>query len=96
MDYLIIYSQRALKDLTGIIGHIAEEDGQAASSFGTALLDHVDLLGRFPKMGSVVRKRSPVRKLVHSPFVVYYRLKERRRIVEILHVRHGARRKPRL
>jgi hypothetical protein len=46
-------------------------DAEAASLFGNALLDHVDLLTRFPRMGSTIRKRSRVRKLLHSPILVY-------------------------
>jgi len=45
-------------------------------------------------MGSAVRKRSGVRKLVHSPFLIYYRIHERKRLIEVLHVRHGARKPP--
>jgi len=61
------------------MGHIAQDDAEAASRFGEALLDHVDLLGRFPRMGNIIRKRSPVRKLVHSPILVYYRIHEEKR-----------------
>ena len=42
MDYRLLFTQRALNDLAEIIGHIAEEDDDAASRFGNALLDHVD------------------------------------------------------
>jgi hypothetical protein len=38
------------------------------------LLDHVDLLKRFPRMGTVTRKRSPMRRLVHAPILVYYQI----------------------
>ncbi|SPE45764.1 hypothetical protein SBA7_970021 [Candidatus Sulfotelmatobacter sp. SbA7] len=34
MDYRLLYTQKALKDLAEIIGHIAEDDAQAASRFG--------------------------------------------------------------
>ena len=77
--------------MAGIIGHIAEDDAEAASRFGNSLLDHVDLLTRFPRMGSVTRKRPFIRKLVHSPILVYYQLNEDKRVVELLHFRHGAR-----
>jgi len=60
VDYRLLFTQRALNDLAEIIGHIAEEDDDAASRFGNALLDHVDLLTRFPRMGSTIRKRSRV------------------------------------
>jgi plasmid stabilization system protein ParE len=73
VDYRLLYTQRALNDLAEIIGHIGEDDADAASRFGASLLDHVDLLARFPRMGSVLRKRPQVRKLVHSPFLIYYR-----------------------
>jgi plasmid stabilization system protein ParE len=94
VDYRLLYSQRSLNDLGEILGHIAEEDAEAASRFGASLLDHVDLLSRFPRLGGVIRKRSRVRKLLHSPLLVYYRLDEDKRLIEIVHVRHGARKQP--
>ena len=94
MDYRLLFTQRALNDLAEIIGHIAEEDDDAASRFGNALLDHVDLLTRFPRMGSTIRKRSRVRKLLHSPILVYYQIREDKRVVEVLHFRHGSRKSP--
>jgi plasmid stabilization system protein ParE len=68
VDYRLHCTQRALNDLTEIIGHIAEDNADAASRFGSSLLDHVDLLARFPRMGSIIRKRPQVRKLVHRHF----------------------------
>jgi plasmid stabilization system protein ParE len=59
------------------------------------LLDHVDLLSDFPRMGGTIRKRSRVRKLLHSPILVYYQIREDRHVVEILHFRHGSRTSPR-
>jgi toxin ParE1/3/4 len=94
VDYRLLYTQRALNDLAEIVGHIAEDDADAASRFGGSLLDHVDLLARFPRMGSIIRKRPQVRKLVHSPFLIYYRLDDNKRVVEVVHVRHGARKPP--
>ncbi len=96
MDYRLLFSQRALNDFAEIIGHIAEDDPEAASRFGSSLLDHVDLLSRFPRMGDAMRKRSRVRKLLHSPILVYYIVREDKRTVELLHLRHGSRRSPRL
>jgi plasmid stabilization system protein ParE len=80
-----------LNDLSDIVGHIALDDGEAASRFGSALLDHIDLLRRFPRMANAVHKRSRVRKLVHSPILVYYQILEDRKLIEVLHLRHGAR-----
>ena len=94
MDYRLLFTQRALSDLSEIVGHIAQDDDAVASRFGEALLDHVDLLGRFPRMGNTTRKRSRVRKLVHSPILVYYQVHEERHLVEVLHFRHGSRKPP--
>lgn len=91
MDYHLLYSQRSLNDLGEILGHIAEEDAEATSRFGASLLDHVDLLTRFPRLGGAIRRRSRVGKLLHSPLLVYYRVDEDNRLIEILHIRHGAR-----
>ena len=95
MDYRILFTQRALSDLAEIIGFIAEDDAEAAGQFGSALLDHVDLLSRFPRMGGVIRKRARVRKLQHSPVLVYYRIQEDKHNIEVLHFRHGSRKPPR-
>jgi hypothetical protein len=45
-------------------------------------------------MGDVIRKRSRVRKLLHSPILVYYIVREGKRTVEVLHLRHGSRKSP--
>jgi plasmid stabilization system protein ParE len=87
VDYRVLFTQRALADLAEIIGYIAEDDGEAATRFGNALLDHVDLLTRFPRMGGSIRKRSRVRKLQHSPVLVYYRVRDDKHIIEVLHFR---------
>ena len=94
MDYLLFYTQKALDDLAAIVGHIAEDDAQAASRFGSSLVAHVELLARFPHMGGPIRKRPKVRKLLHSPFLVYYHVREAKREIEVLHIRHGARKPP--
>jgi plasmid stabilization system protein ParE len=94
VDYRLLITQRALNDLAEIIGHIAEDDAEAASRFGNSLLDHIELLTRFPRMGGTIRKRSRVRKLSHSPILVYYQLREDSRMVEILHLRHASRKSP--
>jgi plasmid stabilization system protein ParE len=70
VDYRLLFTQRALDDLSEIVGHIAQDDDETASCFDEALLDHVDLLGRFPRMGNATGRRSRVRKLVQSPILV--------------------------
>jgi len=95
VDYTLRYTKKALNDLDEIIGRIARDDEEAASRFGGSLLDHIELLARFPRMGALIRKRRNVRKLVHSPILIYYRIHEKKQSVEVVHLRHGARRAPR-
>jgi plasmid stabilization system protein ParE len=57
VDYRLLFTQRALDDLSEIVGHIAQDDGEAASRFGEA---------------------------IH----------EEKRLVEVLHFRHGSRKPP--
>jgi len=94
VDYRLVYTQKALNDLAEIIGYIAEDDAEAASHFGGSLIEHVALLARFPHMGAKVAKRPKVRKLVHSPFIVYYFIRASSNEIDILHIRHGARKPP--
>jgi plasmid stabilization system protein ParE len=94
VDYRLLYTHRALNDLAEIIDLVAGHDADVASRFGGGLLDHVDLLARFPRMGPIIRKRSQVRKLVHSPVLVYYQVHDNKRLVEVLHIRHGVRKAP--
>ena len=91
MDCRLLFTQRALNDQSEIVGYVAHDDFEAASRFGEALLDHVDQFGRFPRMGNVIRKRPGVRRLVHTPILVYYQVHEEKRLIEVLHLRHGAR-----
>jgi toxin ParE1/3/4 len=91
MDYRVFFTKGALADLDDIARFISEDDADAAERFGNALLDHVDLLGRFPRMGVVTRKRSTIRKLIHGPILVFYRINENDRRVSIMSFRHGAR-----
>jgi plasmid stabilization system protein ParE len=92
LDYRVDFTKKALNDLATIVDYIAEDDESASSRFGKALLDHVNLLERFPRMGTPVPRQPGVRKLVHSPILVYYRVSEHRRTIQVLRFLHGARR----
>jgi toxin ParE1/3/4 len=94
VDFRLQYTQRALNDLADIVSYIAERDPEIASRFGNSLLDHLDLLTRFPRMGNTIAKRPRVRKLLHSPILVYYRVLEAKGLIEVLHLRHVARKPP--
>jgi plasmid stabilization system protein ParE len=94
VDYSLFYTERSLDDLAEILGYIALDDSEAAVRFGESLLDHIELLKCFPRMGQAIHKRSCVRKLLHTPILVYYEIKENKQRVEVLHLRHASRKPP--
>ena len=94
MAYEILFTEDALVDLEIVLDYIRADNPAAAHRFGTALLNHVEILRDFPRIGVPVHERPGVRKILHSPVRVYYRLHEDRKLIEILHFWHGSRRDP--
>jgi plasmid stabilization system protein ParE len=91
--YKTLFTEDALVDLEILLDYIRADDPAAAERFGTALLNHVELLQKSPRIGVPVSKRRAVRK---SPVRIYYRLHEDRRLIEILHFWHAGRKPPKL
>ena len=96
MDFKVRITEEALADLEEIVEYSYLHFPRSAERFGNALLDHIELLSRFPRLGTPVPHRRGVRKILHSPIRIYYRLHEDRSLVEVLHFWHGSRRGPTL
>ncbi len=96
MAYKILFTEDALSDLESILDYILAENPLAAEKFGASLLNHVELLQTFPRIGSPVPRKPGIRKFFHSPIRVYYRIVEERFTVEILHFWHAKRKPPKL
>jgi toxin ParE1/3/4 len=94
--YNILFTEDSLIDLQVILDYIRVDNPQAAERFGSALLNHVEILKNFPRIGVPVPKRPGVRKIIHSPIRVYYRLHEETALIQVLHFWHAARRDPTL
>jgi plasmid stabilization system protein ParE len=89
--YSVILSHRASKDLAGIVEHIASDNSDAAERIGFEPVNLAMSLDSLPYRGSKVKKRRGVLKLVHGNYLIYYRINERKRTVEVLSFQHGAR-----
>jgi plasmid stabilization system protein ParE len=96
MGFKVILSPQAIERLEEIVRHIACDNPSAAGRFGMRLIDQAQLLGDFPELGTPYRKRPGVRRLLCKPYLIYYRVKEREQVVEILEYWHSARQEPEL
>ena len=91
MDFQIRITEAALADLEEILAYSWENFPAATQRFGEAILSHIELLKRFPYIGSPVDGCVGVRMLVHTPILVYYRINTGAGSVEVLHMWHGSR-----
>ena len=96
MEYKILYTEAALIGLDKIVEFIHNDNAAAAERFGQALLNHVDLLAVFPRIGEPVARRPGMRKILPTPIWVYHRIHEDKQIVEVIRFWHGSRRPPKL
>jgi plasmid stabilization system protein ParE len=96
--YLIVHAPQADADLDGIIERIPKRSPQSAKRVLHRILANVDSLKTFPNR-TVVRGRggsgkAPVRILPVQSWIIFFRVLEEEKVVRILHIRHGARRRP--
>jgi plasmid stabilization system protein ParE len=94
VDFQVLYTEPALADLDEVMRWSWQNRPGTTERFANALLNHVDLLKDFPCLGAPVRSYTGVRRLLHSPLRVYYRVVPEARRIEILHFWHGSRRDP--
>ena len=96
MDCRVLWTERALQDLNGVLASIAEGDPLAAERLGTRMLNQVRMLELQPEMGKFVKPhpRGEYRRLVQGNYLIYYKHLPDNQRVEIAHIWHGARRPP--
>jgi len=87
-------AQTAQHDLDAIFAYWAERAGlETADKLLDAIIDRFALLAEFPQTGRVCPDIAPqVRCFPAGKYLIYYR--RSRKIVEILHIFHGARIQP--
>lgn len=97
MAYLVSIASRAERDLALLYREINAEHSDAALKWYLGLKEAILSLEVQPNRCPVTRRRDKLRHLLygHNPhtYPVIYRVVENQKQVEILHIRHGARRK---
>ena len=96
MEYEVIVTRTALRDLKEIRAYIARDNPSAADAFVLKLLDEVELLKTFPERGGFVVERPGARFLMVHPYLVVYRIEGESHIVRVLRFWHGARERIRM
>jgi len=97
MAYLVSITSRAERDLAHLYGVINAEHSEAALKWYQGLKEAILSLEVQPNRCPVTRRRDKLRHLLygHNPhtYRVIYRVLENQKQVDVLHIRHGARRK---
>ena len=95
--FTLIWTESAIADLDSICSYIAGHDQRAAERIGRGILEHVELLARFPFIGPAypLGSSGSVREIVfRRVYRIFYAVAEQPSTVEVLRVWHGARGEP--
>jgi plasmid stabilization system protein ParE len=93
LDCKIRYTEDAIADLEEILAYSWAQFPDTTETFFSGLIDAIDRLSRFPKLGLLIEGSPGVRECVHRPIVIQYHLLEGDRVVEILRLMHSSRRR---
>ncbi len=98
MDFEVRWTSAAADDFAAIFAYLQDIDPNAAEKQGKEILDHIDLLRTFPRIGPRYGKkpRGENREILCGNYRIFYRVHERARYVEILRIFHGARGEPQI
>src|SRR5689334_6718816 len=96
--FRIELSKRVAADLEAIFDHIAKDSPANAGRMVDRILTAIERLKILPHRnvveGQSARLKYPVRSLPVQSYIIYFRVIEEHRVVRVLQVRHGARRRP--
>jgi toxin ParE1/3/4 len=97
MAYLVRIASRAERDLASLYEEINASDSAAARLWYRGLKQAILSLAEKPNRCAVTPENRKLRHLLYGdkPYVyrIIYRVDGRRRQVDVLHIRHGARRR---
>jgi len=95
MEYLVSLSARARRDLAQIYEYINATDSHSAQNWYRGLRDAILGLEQQPNRWPVTHESGKFRHILYGnkPHIyrIIYRVLERQKRVEVIHIRHGAR-----
>jgi plasmid stabilization system protein ParE len=93
MDYQIAWSRSALQDLRDSLEFIARNNPKAAFRIGQRIVAKMELASRFPRSGPKVPEigEDAIRESSLPPFRIVYELDDKRQLLTVLRIWHGAR-----
>jgi plasmid stabilization system protein ParE len=98
MGYLISIAHRAERDLVSLFEEIDAAHSDVAMKWYMGLIKSIRTLGNLPNRCSAAPENPQFRHLFYgrtnSVYRVIFRVSEKQKRVEVLHIRHGARREP--
>jgi plasmid stabilization system protein ParE len=95
MRYRVRLTERASRDLEAIYEFIEADTSDAAFAWFNGLAEVIYSLERLPERGTPVPENKKLRQLLFGQkpdtYKVIYKVEKRNRVLNVLHVRHGAR-----
>jgi toxin ParE1/3/4 len=95
VPYRVRLTARAARDLEELYDSIGARTSPKAFEWFNALVDLIYSLDRFPERGAVPPESKQDRQLLFGKkphiYRIIYEFDKRKRVVNILHIRHGAR-----
>jgi len=95
MAYVVNITLRAERDLEVLYQQVHAADSEAARKWYTGLKKQILSLEEHPNRCTVTPERKSLRHLLygrgHGVYRVIYRVVEKGKAVQVLHIRHGAR-----
>lgn len=85
----VLLSPQAELDLEGVTAFLAQKNPVAAERIGLEIVAVIFSLDNLPSRGVPVRGRPGLRKVAHRYYLVFFRLHEAARLVEIVRVWDG-------
>jgi len=93
MDYQVVWTESAKADLKQLVTYIAEDNPSAAERFGLAIIEKIESVGEYPRIGRVVPEENNenLRELPYSPYRLIYEIHDNIRVVYVVRIWHSYR-----